>query len=253
MRVLVPLLLVLVPFASAGSAEAPELTDELGDCAVPYGNAYLDVVAAWVDGETETTFNVHLQLASFESGIAEGAGYSVQFTHQGLSWGIVAVRSTVIADGWEFSTGRATADLAEGLEEAPGSFDEATSTITVTFPKGLFEHGDGGDTTLRDFVAMSADLRPAYPFFLGEEAGLDGNGRWIVCDEAVGALDYAFTSGRHSNQHAAHGAGAPPMEHVPAAAVEPAPPAEAPTKETPLPAALALLALALALVARAKR
>ena len=265
MRSLAPLLLLAVALsvgllvgaqlASAGTADAPELTDPPGDCAVPYANAYLDVVAAWIDAETAATFDVHLKLAGWQEEVAEGSGYTVQFTHQGVQWGIVAVYSSVVAEGWEFSTGMATAQLAEGFEDAPGSFDAATAEIVVTFAKDIFPHKDASDTTLREFHALSADLRPAYPFFLGEPAGLDGNGRWIVCDDAVGAGSYAFAAGAHSAGHEAH---APGAANATAAAVEPAsvpqpapsPGADPAARDTPLAPVLALAALVLAAARR---
>ena len=249
------LLLGVAQLASAGSAELPELTDASGDCAVPYGDIYLDVISAWIDGETTESFDVHLQLAGWEGEVAEGAGYAVQFAHQGTTWGIVAVYSAVLSEGWEFSTGMATAELAEGFEPAEGSFDEPTATISVTFAKALFPHVDMNDTTVRDFVALSADLRPAIPFFLGEDAGLDGNGRWIVCDEAVGTGSYELGMS-HGGEHAAHVADASPSPDADGAATlaaEGGPEREPePAKRTPLGAAVPIVALAVG-IALARR
>lgn len=247
-------LLVGVQLASAGSADAPELADAAGDCAIAYGKEYLDITGAWLDAETADTFDVHLQLAAWRAEIAEGSGYTVQFSHQGVTWGVVAVYSSVVAEGWEFSTGVATAELAENFEDAPGSFDAGTSSITVTFPKRLFPHVDANDTTVRDFVAMSADLRPAYPFFLGEEAGLDGNGRWIVCDDAAGTGTFEFRAGAHSAEHSTHESGAADAASVEAAPQDPAEDAPLQTqsskKDTPLASLVAIGALVLAAMRR---
>lgn len=249
------LLLVGVQLASAGTPDAPELTDVAGDCAVPYGNEYLDLAAAWVDNEDADSFDVHLRLAAWRAELAEGSGYAVQFSHQGVTWGIVAVYSSVIAEGWSFSTGVATAELAEGFEDAPGSFDAATSTMVVTFAKGIFPHRDATDTTLRDFVAMSADLRPAYPFFVGEDAGLDGNGRWIVCDDAVGTGTYTFAAGAHSSAHTTHDAATLEGATAENATGEPdasgaAPVAQPEENDTPLAPLVAIGALVLAAARR---
>ena len=250
------LLLAALPLASAGTPEAPELADAVGDCSIAYGQEYLDIVAAWIDTEDADSFDVHLRLATWRAEVAEGSGYTVQFAHQGVSWGIVATYSSVVGSGWSFSTGVATAELAEGFEEAPGAFDPATATITVTFAKDLFPHNDPNDTTLRDFVAMSADLRPAYPYFVGEGAGapVESNGKWVVCDDAVGTGTYAFGAGAHS----AHAAGTAPAAETsapapttegPAATASP-PGAPAGGNDTPLAPLVALAALALAALRR---
>jgi hypothetical protein len=251
-------LLLGIQLAAAGAPDAPEVSDASGDCAVPYGNEYLDITAAWIDNEDADSFDVHLALAKWNEQVAEGSGFAVQFSHQGVRWGIVAVYSSVLTEGWEFSTGVATAQLAEGFEDAPGSFDAASASMVVTFPKSLFPHEDPTDRLVRDFQAMSADLRPAYPFFLGEEAGLDGNGRWVVCDDATSAASYELTGhGAAAGEHAQHdgmaGDNATADASVDASAPttqDPAPADAADEKSVPMPFALVALALALALALR---
>lgn len=255
--VTIALVLALAPLAAAGTPEAPELTDPAGDCAVPYGNEYLDIVAAWISGETVDTFEVNLQLATWTEPIAEGAGFTVQFSHQGLEWGIIVTYGALSFGGWSFATGRASAEEATDFAPAEGRFDAATLTITTTFPKNLFPHKDMNDRQLVGMKALSADLRPAIPFFVGAEAGapVSGDGRWIACDEATASMPYVFTGG-HGSDHAMHeaqleraqeaNATAEPQEEGPGVVAAAAPEGN----DTPFPAIALVAALALAALAR---
>lgn len=249
--------------ARAGTMDAPELSDAAGDCSVLWGNAYLDLVSAWISDETATDFRVSLALASFDDAIAEGAGYTVQFEHQGVAWGVIATYRPLSAEGWDWFTGHAQSsgslDL-ESMERTSGAFDPATATLTWTFPKSLFPHADANDNALVRFWAGTADLRPAYPLLLaGETAGDAANGRWIVCDEArADESAYSFSSGHHA--HAPQDAqAAPPVNATPgpadATAGRDAPeePASDARAETPSFGGAALLALALAAFPRGRR
>lgn len=246
--------------ASAGSPEAPEITDPAGDCAVPYGNLYLDITSAWIDNEDADSFDVHLALAGWEDEVAEGAGYAVQFVHQQLQWGVIAFYSPAVEGGWVFWTGQATlADVSDTVD-AVGSFDVGASTIHVTFPKDLFPHVDATDTTLREIMAMSVDVRPAYPFIVGGDtpASTDPDGKWVACDEAVSSATFQFTQGGHSVAHAPSDTAPSPSAgasgDVEGAAVEAAPtaatPAQTASKDTSLPALVAIGALLYAAMRR---
>lgn len=256
--------LALLPATLAGSEAEPEVTDAEGDCALPYGASYLDVVAVWIESETETSFVVATKLAAFDERVAEGAGYTIQFEHQGMTFGVVALYRPMSGAGWEFYTGRVDAHEAESdtLTPRQGSFDAASATFAIPFPKPLFPHRDASDRELRAFHAVSADLRPAYPFLLATDRLVDGssNDRWLVCDEATSDATYAFRTGAHSEEHD-HGAGvaeppaAPAAAEAPAEGASPGAPAEADApgaRAVPLPAWLALVALAFSRVARSR-
>lgn len=74
--VITVLLLVGVQLAAAGTADAPEISDPAGERAFPYGNAYLDITNAWIDGETTDAFDVPLRLAGCEDELAEGSVFA---------------------------------------------------------------------------------------------------------------------------------------------------------------------------------
>lgn len=246
MRTLVGLaaVLALAAGASAGSAEAPEITDPSGDCSVPYGNAYLDVVSAWVDGEDEDSFLAHVQLAGFQAALSPGSGLAMTFEHQGARYGVIAADTRPFETGWGFWSGTATETEVDTFEDAPGTFDEGTGLLTVEFPKWLFPHAEAANRDLTGFRVFTADIRPALPFML---ADLDENGKWIVCDVAESDAVYTFMVGGHSGQHdaaqtAANGAPVAAASLSAASTEEAAPPAS--ENATPGPSLLAVAAAA---------
>lgn len=187
--------------ARAGTIDAPELADPAGDCANPAMNEYLDIVAAWISDETEAAFNVNLAIAKWNEAAGEASGFSVQFSHQGVAWGVIVAYSSPFFGGWTYSTGQADEDSVSGFNETSGSFTPGTpAVITASFPKALFPHNDPSDNRLVDFNAFSADLKTYLPFAIaeGEGAPIDSNGRWVLCDEAVGDGTYEFRSGAHA-------------------------------------------------------
>lgn len=248
------LLIVSLSTARGGTAETPEISDPPSDCALPYGNAYLDATSAWIDGEDADSFDVHLRLAAWDATAAEGAGYAVQFTHQGKTWGVVAFYSALFEGGWIFWTGQATLDNTDGFEDASGAFDAATATVTITFDKGLFPHADATDHALSKFSVMTVDVRPAYPFILGQDAGTDADGHYVLCDAAASDAVYVFTTGGHSTEHAAHAPAEKETEKETAdrEPVAPAASTEQPKSETPFPS-VGVLALAPALALTLRR
>lgn len=207
MRATVVALLALVLAAAparAGSPDAPELSDAAGDCASPpgaLGNEYLDIVSAWISDESDTAFNVNLAIAKWNDAAGEASGFTVQFSHQGVEWGVIVAYSQQFFAGWSYQTGQADADSASGFNDTTGSFTPGSpAIITASFPKSLFPHNDPTDSSLVSFNAFSADLKSYLPFAIAQGSGapVDANGHWIVCDEAVGDGEYEFGSGGHS-------------------------------------------------------
>lgn len=204
--------LVLAPTASAGTAEQPELTDPPGDCSFAPANHYADIVAAWISGETATSFDVNLALAEFsQPQLAEMSGYTVQFEHQGKQFGVVAF---YWQGQWEFSTGFVNTDTGEASDfsDAEGTFTAGTpAIITVSFDKALFPHDDPNDNALRAFHAGTADFKPYAPFFFVPAALPVAPPFLGACDTATSDATYTFGTGDHSGHGAATGgdAGAP--------------------------------------------
>lgn len=257
-------LVALIAPASAGSRDAPEVTDATGDCAFAAGNEYADIVAAWVSAETAQDFSIDLQLAKFTEQAAAFAGYTLQFTHQDVQFGVVAFFDPANG-GWEFSTGYI--DMTSGemrdFDDTSGAFDASSATLTILFPKSLFPH-DGDDNTLRGFVGGTADLKKDVPVFVAQGAGapVPTAGPLLICDQVESSAVYTFTTGQHT-QHAGAAtpttpsAGEDPSETA-AGAPEPASPTptpSSPARGTPgVPLAALLLGVAgLALARRVSR
>lgn len=222
MKLIFAIVLWTLGAATAGSPEQPEVADASGDCALPYGAAYLDLTRAWIRGENATGFQVAMELARFDDATAEGAAYVVQFEHQGVRWGTLAMFRPVSDSGWAFFTGQIDSERAatDTFQPAVGTFDAGSSPIvTVAFDKAIFPHEHADDRELRGFYAGTADLRTAYPFVLATDSlsPRSSNGRWLVCDEATSDATYTFQEGAHS----AHAAEALPSGFQAGAPIEP--------------------------------
>lgn len=253
MRTLVLVALLLTPFASAGTPEAPEITDAAGDCAFAPGNHYGDIVAAWISDETAESFMVNIQLAEFVEPLAGGIGYTIQFEHQGVQFGVVAAYMGP-GLGWYYANGYVSGDEASDFNETEGSF--TSPLISVLFLKSNFPHGDSADNQLVNFQGGSIDLKAQVPFFF-VPAPLPAYPPALACDEVDGTIAYTFTVGQHA-MHGASGNETGEPETIVDAGIEEAPavttPAEsaAPARSVPGPGlAAALVALgALALLRR---
>ena len=201
------LLLLAVPLASAGTADAPEVTDDAGDCEVAIGNEYADIVGAWISDETATSFNVNLALAKWTDPAAQMSGYTVQFTHQGTQFGVVALYTP---DGWEYANGYIDMNTGESsnFTESPGSFTPGTpAVLMVTFDKANFVHTSATDNELRDFQAGTADFKFYAAFGIAGQAP-PAESPYFICDFATSTATYAFSTGGHSMHSPGSGAGA---------------------------------------------
>ena len=218
------------------------------------------MVAAWVSDETATGFNVNLALSKWTAERAASfTGYTVQFEHQGVQFGVAAFFD---GEGWDYSNAFIDVETGEmeGFEDSTGSFTPGTpALLTVLFEKRHFPHGDSADNKLVGFKAATADFKTSLPWGIAPVPGAPPNGGYTVCDLAQGDGAYAFQVGGHS----AHGGGAAPSDAnqtagaAPAGGAgtagsdDPAPvsPAAAPVggkNETPAAGAPALVALACA-------
>lgn len=254
--VLMLLAVIAVPVAHAGTAEAPELTDPAGDCEFAPGNSYMDIVAAWVSDETADGFNVNLQLGDWVEPLAGGAGYTVQFQHQGVQFGIVAAYMGP-SMGWYFANGYIAEDESSDFTETSGSF--TAPVITVLFLKSNFPHADANDNRLVQFTAGSIDMKLQVPFFF-VPAQSPVFPPAIACDGAEGQGTYTFAVGDHS-QHAAGNTTTPDASspdgtqattQPPTTTPEAVAPASAPENDVPAPGLL-LVAGAVAVAAFARR
>lgn len=244
------------PFASAGTMEDPELSDAEGDCAFAPGNEYMDIVAAWVSDETAADFTVNMAIAKWSNEAGGGAAFTVQFTHQGVQFGVVAAYQG--PDGWYYGNARVDSNGVNEMVETRGSFSAGTpSVLSIVFLKSHFPHTDATDTKLRSFTAGSADLKPALPFLItGQQTPLPLTDMMIACDDASGTGEYEFAVGDHAQHGAGDNMGDMPSDDTTQAPPpsEPVAAQNAPTNETPAPGlALALVAALLALVVLRKK
>lgn len=242
------------PVASAGTAEAPELTDPKGDCEFAPGNEYMDIVAAWVSDETADGFNVNIQLGEWVEPLAGGAGFAVQFLHQGVQFGVVAAYMGPSL-GWYYANGYVAEDEASEFTETSGSF--TAPVITVLFLKSNFPHTNAADNKLVQFTAGSIDMKPQVPFFFVPAASPVFPPA-LPCDGAQGDGTYTFTVGDHSARSMGNATAEDPAAEP---ATEPTPttddvvtPAAAPEKSVPVPGFVLVAAVAAAaLLARRPR
>lgn len=194
-------LLMLAGVAGAGSRDAPEVVDAAGDCSFAPGNEYADIVASWISEETASEFTVNIQLAKWaQDALASYAGYTVQFTHQGVQWGVAALYDP--QGGWQWSTGfidTQTGQMAN-LSDTTGSWDASTATMSIQFQKTIFPHA-GSDNRLTGFVGGSADMKKDVPFFAAQGFGLPvAPGDFLICDTVQSDAVYEFTVGQHTMQ-----------------------------------------------------
>lgn len=225
---LVLLLVPLVPLASAGTAEAPEIVDPAGDCAFAPGNHYMDIVSAWVSDETATDLKVNIQLAEWVEPVAHGAGFTVQFTHQGVQFGVLAA----YVGSWTYGNGRIAGRQIEGWNDTEGSFQASPPVLTILFQKSNFPHDDPTDNRLVGFTGGSIDLKPMVPTFFAPP--LPAYPPAIDCDVVASDVEYVFQSGGHSMHDPSAGATdatTPTPTEEPAAGDDAIAPAAAPTQE----------------------
>lgn len=225
MRVTLLLLSVvaLVAPAQAGSRDAPEVPDAEGDCAFAAGNEYGDVVAAWISEETAMDFQVNIALAKWtQDALGSYVGYTLQFTHQGVQWGVAAFYDP--QGGWEWSTAQIDAEQSElsNFSDTTGAWDAATATMTIAFPKSIFPHS-GSDNKLSGFAGGSADFKKDIPIFIAQGAGAPVPSQdFLICDTMESASVYEFTVGQHTTH-------APSASATPDAPTASAAPGDAPT------------------------
>lgn len=200
---LVLLAVAILPFALAGSPEAPELADPEGDCEFAAGNEYLDIVSSWVSDETADAFNVNLALAKWTDGAGEAAAYTVQFKHQTRQFGVTALYDAA-SGGWIYGNAVVDDQGVSNYTDATGSFTPGPpAKITVLFNKANFPHSPSSqDNRLVEFTALSADFKALYPTWF-VPAELPAYPPGVMCDEGKGDGVYLFAVG----EHAAHEAG----------------------------------------------
>ncbi|HLE96971.1 MAG TPA: hypothetical protein VI997_06320 [Candidatus Thermoplasmatota archaeon] len=193
--------LFLAGAASAGAADAPELEDATGDCAFVAGNEYVDIVSAWVSDETEDAFTVNIGVAKWSEQAGVGAGFTIQFLHQDVQFGVTALRTH---EGWEFGNALYEGGRISGYNESTGSFTPGTpAVISIAFEKANFPHADAMDHTLGSFTGYSGDLKGAFPLFL-LPANPPVPPETIIapCDQATGTGEYTFETGQHAHMAA---------------------------------------------------
>lgn len=268
------LLVLALPAAWAGTPEAPELTDPADDCGFPPGNHYADIVAAWVSDETPTHFNVNIALSKWTAdALAIGTGYTLQFSHQGVQFGVVAFYGGAVFGGWSYSNGYVDVETGElqNFTDAEGSFTPGSpAVLTIAFDKAHFPHKESADDKLVAFKGGTADFKPPIPVWVAEDASgqdVPAEPDYLDCDIAESSATYTFGTGGHSahggggatgggsgNETAPSGTGAAngtaPESATPARA---APDAAGDKKDTPFVAPAALVAVLAVLALRRRR
>lgn len=242
------------PLASAGTADAPEVSDPTGDatCFGPAGNLWSDIDAAWVSGETADAFDVNLRLSQWtHEALSTVTGFTLQFTHQGKQFGVAAIYVPPPVDsGWEFSNGYIDLESQElrDFSDATGSFSAGPpAVLTVRFDKTHFPHVDASDNRLVDFKGGSADLKNQIPSFLLPVPPQP----FQVCDLVASDAVYEFQVGDHTGHAGMPADGRDATEtEAPATMDEVAPATASPESPTETPApGLALVALGAAFAA----
>lgn len=222
-RILASLLLAAIlaaPLASAGSQDAPEVTDDEGDaeCYAPAGNEWADVGGAWISDESATAFTVNIVVNKWTNDNAGAAvGYTLQFTHQDVQYGVAAAYVPApFGTGWEYSNAFIDTETGEfgDFTDAEGSFTPGTPAIlSIVFDKAFFPHGQAMDHTLSGFIGGSADFKNQVPFFIvGDDAPVPPP-EFEMCDLMESDAIYTFTTGTHSMGSMAEESNATAMDH----------------------------------------
>ncbi|MGB0653278.1 MAG: hypothetical protein ACPGQL_08775 [Thermoplasmatota archaeon] len=171
-------LMVVAP-AQAGSEADPEIEDASGDQDyAALGFAGLDVIAGWMEKETNDTFVFVIQAAAdVSSGTVTAYTYTFHVTYEGTEALLVA---TVDADGAATPSGDATAAETAGdkllLTVAKSTFG---STVPGTNLTGLFIETSGSEN-VAGVVAISEDRAPD-----------EGTGRdYVIGSQADPGVDF---------------------------------------------------------------
>lgn len=190
------LLIPLVPVAEAGTALEPELSDPTGDVAQPLTPGPLlgpvestDLVAAWLDSETDITLDLNLQVADLSGASANGdvtqrkLYYKWAMVSTAVPDWILAAEAWLRPDGsWEYLFSVDTGVRQFGWL-VDGEVIEAEGTIRMNVPRPLLGDPRPGDK-LEQMVVVSqagplSDRQP------------DCNKDY--CDEMSGTGAYTFT------------------------------------------------------------
>ncbi len=195
---LVALLVPLVPYASAGSPEAPELTDPTGDVAQPVTPAPLlgpedavDLVAAWIDSETDNLVTFNFQVASL-SGANQGNQETQRKLHYRWAmvssaapdWELAAEAWLTSAGSWQYMYSVKTPARQFGWL-SDGEVLESEGVIRMAVPRPLMGDPGPGDTLEKMTVTSQAG-----PF---SEREPDCNKDH--CDEMSGGSAFTFAMG----------------------------------------------------------
>lgn len=161
--------------------------------------------------ESATHFTVNLALSKYTADpLGFFVGYTVQFTHQGVTFGVLAFNGGPAFGGWSYSNGFVNFDSGEveNATEASGTFTPGSpALLSIQFDKALFPHGNGADNKLVGFKAGTADFKAPMPVWIVQgTSGVDvpAEPPFTVCDLAEGTGTYAFQVGGHAQ----HGSGA---------------------------------------------
>jgi predicted RNA-binding Zn-ribbon protein involved in translation (DUF1610 family) len=154
------LLLMGAPSGTAGTADAPEITDPgddqkiggtvpacaAGECG---GGARIDVLKAWIDAETADQFNVNIDLASAPGGAAGASGrWEFHATYAGTE-----VISIATAQG-----GASTGAPVAGANTA--SVTVGGNVLTMTILKSVYGTGAPGTGLTNIFIEGESQTPP---------------------------------------------------------------------------------------------
>ncbi|MGB1698262.1 MAG: hypothetical protein ACPHK8_07670, partial [Thermoplasmatota archaeon] len=174
-------ILLTAPFAMAGSAQDPEITDPSGDevSSIPgLGAAATDITAAWVGEETPESFTIYLKVDATPS--PDPSEYiDYELTLAGVEFGGQVFQGAALESS---PTGAATA------------FDASSSTLTFTIPRTEFGELIPGQelTGFTAFVQAYIIAGPASAAWNEQDTAPDsGEGKaYIIGSNGAAGMDY---------------------------------------------------------------
>jgi hypothetical protein len=152
--------------AFAGTEAKPEIKDAEGDPAFPTGAFYGDILEAWIDKETDASFNVNIKYKTLDAAAARQSSYRFDFVYRGYGYNLFAF---IGADGSPgFATNRYNKDTFENFEgnDTKGEFRFGSpGYLSMTFPKRFLEENltltpsTLGNLTLSGLAAYSWEIK----------------------------------------------------------------------------------------------
>lgn len=152
--------------AFAGTEAKPEIKDAEGDPAFPTGAFYGDILEAWIDKETDGTFNANIKYKTLDAAAARQSSYRFDFVYRGYGYSLFAFIGPDGSTG--FNVNRYEKETFEKFEgnETKGEFRYGSpGYLSITFPKRFLEENltlpasTRGNLTLSGLTAYSWEIK----------------------------------------------------------------------------------------------